>query len=81
MIINTDLQITEELNTGFEQNDNDDIGLDIGTIMEGIDPDYEKMRNLPQINGNTLIGNKTTAQLGIGIVGTYANENLNISLI
>ena len=81
MIINTNLQITEELNTEFTQNDNDDIGLDIGTIMEGIDPDYEKLRNLPQVNGNTLIGNKTTAQLGIGIVGTYANENLNISLI
>ena len=80
MIINTNLQITEELNTEFTQNDNDDIGLDIGTIMEGIDPDYEKMRNLPQVNGNTLIGNKTTAQLGIGIVGTYENEHLSIGL-
>ena len=57
-----------------------DTELQIGTIMEGINPDYEKMDNLPQVNGNTLIGNKTTAELGIGIVGTYNDEHLSIGL-
>lgn len=28
--------------------------------------DYDSLDNKPQINGNTLIGNKTAAQLGLG---------------
>ena len=80
MIINVNLNETETINTDFQQNDANNVEMQIGTIMTGIDPDYEKMKNLPQVNGNTLIGNKTTGELGIGIVGTYDSENLNIGL-
>jgi hypothetical protein len=48
--------------------------------MSGIDPDYEKIKNKPSINGTTLIGDKTTAQLGIALVGTYDNEHLTLML-
>lgn len=55
--------------------------LETGTITEGIDPDYEKMRNLPKINGNTLIGDKSSAELGIRLVGEYENENIKLSIL
>ena len=41
--------------------------------------DYEKLDNLPQVNGHTLIGNKTSAELGLSLVGEYSNENLSLS--
>ena len=34
--------------------------------------DYEDLSSLPQINGNTLIGNKTSAELGLQPAGNYA---------
>ncbi len=50
-------------------------------MTEGIDSDYEKMRNQPSVNGNVLIGDKTTAQLGIGIIGVYKDETLSIRIL
>lgn len=38
--------------------------------------DYSNVTNKPQINGNTLEGNKTSAELGIRVMGTYEEENL-----
>lgn len=35
------------------------------TIIEGGTYDYEELNNKPSINGVTLIGNKTDADLGI----------------
>lgn len=32
--------------------------------------DYEQLENLPQINGNEIIGNKTSADLGITSITT-----------
>lgn len=32
--------------------------------------DYEDLDNLPQINGNEIIGNKTSAELGITSITT-----------
>lgn len=32
--------------------------------------DYEELENLPQINGNEIIGNKTSAELGITSITT-----------
>lgn len=81
MKINVTLQNTEVIETDFQTGNSVDTGLEIGTITEGINPDYEKLDNLPQVNGNTLIGDKSTTDLGIRIVGTYANENLNIGLL
>ena len=80
MKINVTLQETEIIDTNFEQSAPCDTDMEIGTIMEGIPPDYEKLDNLPQINGNTLIGDKSTAELGISIVGTYNDEHLTIGL-
>lgn len=36
--------------------------------------DYNDLSNKPQINGNTLSGNKTTAQLGITIPAAYTSN-------
>lgn len=42
--------------------------------------DYNELSHQPQINGVTLKGNKTSADLGINpIKGVYKNENLFIS--
>ena len=49
--------------------------------MVGIDPDYEKMKNKPAVNSNTLVGDKTTAELGIRLVGTYNNEELTLGMM
>lgn len=35
--------------------------------------DYEDLDNLPQINGNTLTGNKTSADLGIASITITGN--------
>ena len=36
--------------------------------------DYEDLSSLPQINGNTLIGNKTSEELGLQPAGSYATS-------
>lgn len=43
----------------------------IGTVSGSID-DYEKFKNLPQIEGVTLVGNHTQEQLGINPIGNAA---------
>lgn len=48
-------------NTSFE----DKMDLLIKAILKGENWDYAKLDNKPSINGNTLEGNKTNAQLGI----------------
>ena len=50
-------------------------------MVVGIDPDYNKMKNQPAVNHNTLIGDKTTAELGIRLVGTYNNEELTLGMM
>lgn len=39
-----------------------ELNVDNTSIYE---KNYEKLDNLPEINGNTLIGNKTSKQLGL----------------
>lgn len=80
MRIDVDLQVRENLNTDLQEHELLNTSFELGTMTEGIDPDYEKMRNLPSINGNELIGNKSSAELGIGIVGVYDNENITIGI-
>lgn len=82
MRIDVDLQISEELNTDVQEPDIlSDTELGIGTYVVGIDPDYEKMKNKPAVNSNTLVGDKTTAELGIRLVGTYNNEELTLGMM
>ena len=82
MKIDVDLQISEELNTDIQEPDIlSDTELGIGTYVVGIDPDYEKMKNKPAVNSNTLVGDKTTAELGIRLVGTYNNEELTLGMM
>ena len=82
MRIDVELQSTEELNTDIQEPEElSDTEMEIGTMTEGIDSDYEKMRNQPSVNGNVLIGDKTTAQLGIGIIGVYKDETLSIRIL
>lgn len=82
MRIDVDLQISEELNTDIQEPDIlSDTELGIGTYVVGIDPDYNKMKNQPAVNSNTLIGDKTTAELGIRLVGTYNNEELTLGMM
>lgn len=82
MRIDVDLQISEELNTDIQEPDIlSDTELGIGTYVVGIDPDYEKMKNKPAVNSNTLVGDKTTAELGIRLVGTYNNEELTLGMM
>ena len=82
MKIDVDLQISEELNTDIQEPDIlSDTELGIGTYVVGIDPDYEKMKNKPAVNSNTLVGDKTTAELGIRLVGTYNNEQLTLGMM
>ena len=82
MKIDVELQSTEELNTDIQEPEElSDTEMEIGTMTEGIDPDYEKMRNQPSVNGNVLIGDKTTSQLGIGIIGVYKDETLSIRIL
>ena len=45
-----------------------DIQAQYGT---GGTSDYEKLKNKPQINGNELIGNKTSEELGLVGTGTF----------
>ena len=80
MMINVELRETEIIETDFEQTEPCDANMEIGTVTEGIIPDYELLENQPMVNGTTLVGDKTTAELGIGIVGVYENENLTINL-
>lgn len=80
-VIDVELQELEEINVNLQdETHSDDMTMEIGTIMSGIDPDYEKLKNKPSINGTTLIGDKTTDQLGIALVGTYDNEHLTLML-
>ena len=82
MRIDIDFQTSENIDIGIqESNVLNDSSLETGTYMDGIDPDYEKLKNLPSVNGNTIIGDKTTAELGIGIVGVYNNKNLTLKLL
>jgi hypothetical protein len=39
------------------------------------------MKNKPAVNSNTLVGDKTTAELGIMLVGTYNNEELTLGMM
>lgn len=81
-VIDVELSEIEELDVNImEPEHSDDVSMDVGTIMEGIDPDYEKLKNLPSVNNTTLIGNKTTEELGIKLVGSYDNEHLTLTLI
>ena len=40
---------------------------------------YNPLKDKPQVNGITLIGNKTSQDLGISVTGTYSNGNLTLT--
>ena len=40
---------------------------------------YNDLSNQPRVNGVTLIGNKTSQDLGISVTGTYSNGNLTLT--
>ena len=48
-------------NSSYEEK----MDLLIAAVIKGSNTDYEALENLPQINGNLLIGNKSNADLGI----------------
>ena len=47
--------------------------LTLGNSVPVPERDYNLLTNKPQINGNELIGNKTTRQLGIEITDPLTN--------
>lgn len=54
-----------------EQTANLNVGMEGRQIING---DYEQLVNLPQINGVTLIGNKTSADIGIDQTYTHTQS-------
>lgn len=65
---------------GVDENVNGGIGLP--KILPG-STDYERLNNKPQINGVSLVGNKTGSDLGLDIVhiDTTANWNAQRELV
>lgn len=52
---------------------------DFGAMQEVTTSDYEGLTNKPQINGETLIGNKSEAELGIErLTNSEIEEIINI---
>ena len=50
-----------------------------GVVRNFVQNNYEELLNLPSINGNTLIGNLTTEQLGLSeIIFDYSNQLPNV---
>ena len=56
---------SSEFNADFSQNETMDV--DMGEVFEvqSLDGDYNSLENKPKINGVTLVGDKTTEDLGI----------------
>lgn len=48
------------------------INVDLGTYTRVVANDYEKLNNLPSIEGVTLIGDHTQEELGINPIGNAA---------
>lgn len=48
------------------------IDVDLGTYTRVVANDYEKLTNLPSIEGVTLVGNHTQEELGISPIGNAA---------
>lgn len=46
------------------------------TVTNATSGEYSELTDKPQINGVTLVGNKTTSDLGLSLEGMYNNENL-----
>lgn len=69
---------TEEWTASFKDED-EDIELGFGTSIVPItSTDYVDARNKPQINGVTLVGNKTNDEIGImPLTNIEINEILN----
>ena len=58
--------------------ENEEFTVEFGEVInDGGTHDYDELDNKPQINGNTLEGNKTNEQLGIPVYS--AGENITIS--
>lgn len=51
--------------------EDEDFTVDFGEVINLGTTDYERLQHLPQINGVTLIGNKTTEDLGIEADNSY----------
>ena len=51
--------------------EDEDFTVDFGEVINLGTTDYERLQHLPQINGVTLIGNKTTEDLGISTDSSY----------
>ena len=49
------------------------------TVTNAISGSYPDLDGKPSINGVTLVGNKTSQDLGLGLNAEYANENLTLS--
>ena len=57
----------------------EDLLLELKEVIEeggGGEKNYENLNNKPKINDVTLVGNKSSAELGLSISGEYSNENL-----
>ena len=48
--------------------------------MADVNPDYTKLINKPQINGNILSGDKTPEQLGFPDISTATTEEIDAAL-
>lgn len=68
---NVDLN-NEDQNFNLDTTQEDEnFTVDFGEVINLGTTDYEKLQHLPQINGVTLIGNKTTEDLGISTDSSY----------
>lgn len=72
--------IGDEPTVLFDIEDNDDADFEPGdAVIAGGTKDYEKLNNLPTVNGLTIIGDQTVAyylQYGLIIDGGSAEEVL-----
>jgi len=69
IIMTIDEPMSMTLSTGSDPS----YEMSVGSIVERESSrDYEELNNLPSIEGTTLIGNKTTEELGISSIGNAA---------
>ena len=60
---NVDFANQQNFNIGFGSQENTNIGF-AGSVTEVVTTDYKELRNLPKINGVTLLGDRSFEDLG-----------------
>lgn len=75
-IISVSQEDREQTISIFQENRERNIGVQPEEINVTISPDYNLIQNKPQINGVELVGNKTSAEIGV-LVRTDTTANWN----